>query len=322
MPGLVEIPERVEEATARQRERTIRALEIGAPEKAATPEQRALRGAYIADHWADIIPEGNVGVDDTLWSSYLTMGARCAQAVARVIWKDRPAQSNWQGTAFLISDWLALTNQHVLESADAAADAALEFDYEFDERGRERRARLFQFDPGRLFLNFQREGELDYAVVAVAPGRTGAPPAKGRGHLPLIAQRGKAQNGEPLNLIHHPAGARKRITVRDSRLLGVDDHTLHYSGDTLGGSSGAPVFNDQWEVVGLHFGGKAKRNANGQKVLLDGTPWDPSMPTDRIDYEFNVGVRVSSLVRDLRERATDLAAEARKLLLDAIGEDR
>src|SRR5919109_2443519 len=187
MPGLVEIPERVDEATARQRERTIRALEIGAPEKAATPEQRALRGAYIADHWADIIPEGNVGVDDTLWSSYLTMGARCARAVARVIWKDRPPQSNWQGTAFLISDWLALTNQHVLESADAAAEAALEFDYEFDERGRERRARRVALDPGRLFLSFAREGELDYAVVAVAPAGGGASPAKGRGHLPLIA---------------------------------------------------------------------------------------------------------------------------------------
>lgn len=322
MPGVVEIPERVEEATARQRERTVKALEKGAPEEAAPPDQRERRAAYIADHWPDIIPEGNVGVDDTLWSSFLTMGAQCARAVARVVWKDRPAQSNWQGTAFLISDWLALTNHHVLESADAAAEAALEFDYEFDQQGRERRARRIEFDPGRLFLNFRRDGELDYAVVAVAAGRDGAAPGKARGHLPLIAQRGKAQNGEPLNLIHHPAGARKRITVRDSRLLGVDDFTLHYSGDTLGGSSGAPVFNDQWEVVGLHFGGKAKRNANGQKVLLDGTPWDPSMPTDKISYEFNVGVRVSSLVRDMRERGAGLAAEARGLLLDAIGEDR
>lgn len=321
MPGIVEIPERVEEATARQRERTIDALERGAPQEAALPDQRELRAAYIADHWSDIIPEGNVGVDDTLWSSFLSMGARRSRAIARVIWKDRPPQSNWQGTGFLISDWLVLTNHHVLESADAAAEAALEFDYEFDEHGRERRARQVELDPERLFLNFWREGELDYAVVAVAAGRNGAAPGKARGHLPLIARRGKAQNGEPLNLIHHPAGGRKRITVRDSRLLGADDYTLHYSGDTLGGSSGAPVFNDQWEVVGLHFGGKAKRNASGQKVLQDGTPWDPSIPTDKIAYEFNVGVRVSSLVRDMRERGAALGAEARGLLLDAIGED-
>ena len=321
MPAVAEIPERVEEATARQRERTVKAIESGMPEEAAPPEQRALRAAYIADHWADIIPEGNVGVDDTLWSSFLTRGAKCARAIARVVWKDRPPESNWQGSAFLISDWLAVTNNHVLESADAASDAALEFDYEFDEQGRERRAKTFLLDPARMFMTFQREGELDYTVVAVAPAKGGAPPGKGRGSLRLIAERGKAQNGEPLNLIHHPAGNRKRITVRDSRLLGLDDHTLHYSGDTLGGSSGSPVFNDQWEVVGLHFGGKAKRNAAGQKVLPDGTPWDPSMPVDRIDYEFNVGVRVSSLVRDLRERAPDLAPDARKLLLDAIGED-
>jgi hypothetical protein len=31
MPGVVEIPERVEEATARQRDRTIKALEKGMP---------------------------------------------------------------------------------------------------------------------------------------------------------------------------------------------------------------------------------------------------------------------------------------------------
>jgi endonuclease G len=322
MPGVVEVPVRVEEATARQRERTVKAIESGRPQEAATPEQRELRAAYVADNWPDIIPEGNVGVDDTLWSSFLTRGARCARAVARVVWTDRPAESNWQGTAFLISDWLALTNQHVLESADAAADAALEFDYEYDEEGGERRARRVALDPARLFMANQRPGELDYAVVAVAPAARGAAPGQARGHLPLIPRRGKAQNGEPLNLIHHPGGARKRITVRDSRLLGMDEHTLHYSGDTLGGSSGAPVFNDQWEVVALHFGGRAKRDAQGRRVLVDGSPWDPSMPTDRIDYEFNVGVRVSTLVRDLRERAADLATDAAALLTAALGEER
>jgi hypothetical protein len=74
MPGLVEIPERVEEATARQRERTVKALEKGTPEEAAPPDQRERRAAYIANHWPDIIPEGNVGVDDTLWSSFLLRG--------------------------------------------------------------------------------------------------------------------------------------------------------------------------------------------------------------------------------------------------------
>jgi endonuclease G, mitochondrial len=186
MPGVVEIPERVEEATARQRDRTIKALERGMPQDAALPEQRERRAAYIADHWSDIIPEGNVGVDDTLWSRFLSMGAKRSRAVARVIWKDRPPQANWQGTGFLISDWLVLTNHHVLESADAAAEAALEFDYEFDEQGRERRARQIELDPGRLFLNFRRDGELDYAVVAVAARTPGLlqKPARGRAGPP------------------------------------------------------------------------------------------------------------------------------------------
>jgi S1-C subfamily serine protease len=146
----------VEDATAPQRDRTIKALERGMPQDAALPEQRQRRAAYIADHWPDIIPEGNVGVDDTLWSSFLSMGAKRSRAVARVVWKDRPPQSNWQGTGFLISDWLFLTNHHVLESADAAAEAALEIDYEFDEQGRERRARRIELDPG-AFSSISRE---------------------------------------------------------------------------------------------------------------------------------------------------------------------
>jgi V8-like Glu-specific endopeptidase len=325
MPGLVEIPEHVEDATAAQRARTEKALEVGVPEEAATPEQRRARATYISNHWPvlldEVIPEGFVGKDDTLWSSFLSRGARCAKAVARVVWKDRPAESRWQGTAFLISDWVAVTNHHVLDSPDAAAATAMEFNYEYDEDGDERRGQPLEFDPDRLFLNERRDGQMDYAVVAVKPVR-GAPPAKGRGFLPLIAERGKAQNGDPLNLIHHPAGMRKRITVRESRLLGVDEHTLHYSGDTLGGSSGAPVFNDQWEVIGLHFGGKPKRDANGRRLSVDGSVWDPSMAKELIAYEFNVGARISSLIRELRGRADSLAPDARKLLLEAIGESR
>lgn len=325
MPGLVEISAHLDLATATQRVRTLLALDRGTPRAAATPAQRMARTAYLGSHWPvlgdEIIPEGFVGRDDTLWSSFLTRGARCAKSVARVIWKDRAAESRWQGTGFLISDRVVVTNHHVLDSPDTAAAAALEFNYEYDENGNERRGRVLQLDPDRLFLSGQRDGELDYAVIAVRQHGSAAP-GRSAGFLPLIAQRGKAQNGDPLNLIHHPAGLRKRITVRDSRLLGTDDLTLHYSGDTLGGSSGAPVFNDQWEVVGLHFGGKPRCDSDGQRLTVTGAVWDPSMPVESIAYEYNVGVRVSSLIRELRARAPSLKPDARALLTEAIGEDQ
>ena len=78
----------MEEATARQWERTVKVpREGGAPEEATLPDQGERRAAYIADHWPEIIPEGNV-VDDTLWSSFFTMGVTCTRAVVRVIWKE------------------------------------------------------------------------------------------------------------------------------------------------------------------------------------------------------------------------------------------
>jgi V8-like Glu-specific endopeptidase len=230
------------------------------------------------------------------------------------VWKDRPAEDRWQGTAFLISEWLAVTNNHVLDSPDAAATAGLEFNYEYSEDGKERRVQLLELDPERLFLSEQRD------AVAVKTAAS-APPGKSRGHLPLIAERGKTQNGDPVNLIHHPAGLHKRITVRESRVLGMDERTLHYSGDTLGGSSGAPVLNDQWEVVGLHFGGRPKRDSSNRRLTVNGALWDPSMPKELIAYDFNVATRVSSLVRELRNQAESLSPEGRDLLLESIGRD-
>jgi V8-like Glu-specific endopeptidase len=318
---IVEVTERVARATAAQRGRTVQALRKGKPEEAATDEQNKLRETYLRRNWPhladEIDPEGRVGADDTLWSSFLSRGAVCSRAVARVVWKDRPAETRWEGTAFLISDWVAVTNNHVVDSPETAAELGLEFDYEFDERGRERGARLYDLAPERLFLTFRRVPELDYALVAVAP-RNGAPPGKRRGYLPLVEQTGKAKNGEALNLIHHPGGARKRISIRESRLLGTDKYTLQYSGDTLGGSSGSPIFNDQWEVVGLHFGGKPKRDANGNKLTADGSIWEPSMGDDKVAYEFNVGTRVSRLIADARKRAAGLGS-GRDLLDAALG---
>jgi endonuclease G len=322
MAVLLDFPE--DDDSVAQRLATQSALSRGDPGGAATPHQRAARSEYIKDHWPvladEVIPEGYVGKDDTLWSSFLIRGARCAEAVGRVVAKGEPAESRWRGTAFLISDWVAVTNQHVIETPEQAAESAIEFRYEFDQDGDERRAEVYDLDPERLFFSDRRGVETDYAVVAVKARREGVAPGKNRGPLRLIAERGKAQNGDPLNLIHHPSGLRKRITVRENRLLSTDEFTLHYSGDTLGGSSGAPVFNDQWEVVGVHFGGKPKLDEHKRRLTAGGEVWDAGMSQELIAYEYNVGARVSSLIRDWRARAPDLTDGARRLLFEAIGE--
>lgn len=46
---------------------------------------------------------------------------------------------------------------------------------------------------------------------------------------------------------------------------------LHYRTDTAPGSSGAPVFNDQWQVVALHRAGVWATNDAGQILAIDGS---------------------------------------------------
>jgi hypothetical protein len=44
-------------------------------------------------------------------------------------------------------------------------------------------------------------------------------------------------------------------SLNENRVTNIYRHYLQYTTDTLPGSSGSPVFNDDWEVVALHHGG-------------------------------------------------------------------
>ena len=71
---------------------------------------------------------------------------------------------------------------------------------------------------------------------------------------------------------------------------------LHYTADTDGGSSGAPVFNDEWQLVALHHG--AAEDESGTPV--------------------NEGIRVSALVDWLKGEAISPDATARQRLIAAL----
>ncbi len=73
---------------------------------------------------------------------------------------------------------------------------------------------------------------------------------------------------------HHPAPQRRAQAAgaagepgrRSARQLPATTTT-----DTAPGSSGSPVFNDQWEVVALHHMGVPKRNEHGDLLTLEGS---------------------------------------------------
>ncbi len=98
------------------------------------------------------------------------------------------------------------------------------------------------------------------------------------------------------------------------------DKFIHYESDTAQGSSGAPVFNDRWEVVALHHSAIPARNDAGEILSVDGSPWRPEMGEQRIQWRANEGARISRIIGDLRGTALD---EARRALLEqALSADR
>lgn len=112
----------------------------------------------------------------------------------------------------------------------------------------------------RLFLSDQ---QLDFAFSAVSIRAVDGTPLSRYGDLRLFGASGKIVRSEYATIIQHPNGRQKHIASRNNRITvyPYDDDLadkdkaanffLYYSTDTLRGSSGSPVFSDQWNVVAL-----------------------------------------------------------------------
>lgn len=69
-----------------------------------------------------------------------------------------------------------------------------------------------------------------------------------------------------LYVIGHPKGGPLQFSMQDNLLLDSESPRLHYRTPTEGGSSGSPVFNQQWELVALHHAGKKDmKKLNGKE---------------------------------------------------------
>jgi endonuclease G len=108
------------------------------------------------------------------------------------------------------------------------------------------------------------------------------------------------------NIIQHPSGWPKMISVRNNILTARTDHTLLYETDTEQGSSGSPVFNDDWQLVALHHWGEP---------FLDRGSFENAVPQN-----VNEGVRISAIYRDLASRLNQLPSAWRALLQQALGD--
>jgi len=230
--------------------------------------------------------------------NYLLKGTLASHSICRIQLKDAGSNLVGYASGFLIGPGVLLTNHHVFGKPTDATNSIADFDYELDLNGMERSPARFGFEPGKLFYTNDR---LDYSIVAVAPtSLEGNRNLSDWAWLPLSGVPGKADPGEYLTIIQHPGGQTKQVCVRENKLLKYVGDFLWYMTDTTAGSSGSPAFNRFWQVVALHHSGIPKKDSQGRTLTKDGIVWDTSMDETLIDWIANEGVRVSSIVADLK----------------------
>jgi endonuclease G len=217
---------------------------------------------------------------------YLDAGVVAARAIGRVNIVDAGRNPAGFGTGSLVSASLLLTNHHVLPDADTARNSFIEFNYQDGADGKVLDTETFGFDPDRFFL---ADDERDFALVAVRATPEQLAPY---GFNPLIEAEGKAIIGEFVTIVQHPRGEKKQIALRENKIVDLPDRFMHYAADTEPGSSGSPVFNDQWEVVALHhasvaapdhaeFGGFLNEGIRVSRIMqfVKDQPLSPAMRT-------------------------------------------
>lgn len=232
-----------------------------------------------------------MGKSDLMSVRYLELGLRVARTVGRIQVRGPDGSHRGYGTGFRVSPRLILTNNHVLGDATTAGASRIEFDFQEGLDGKLKTSIVAELDTAAFFTT---DKALDFTLVALK----GEPREVGSfGWNGLSSAEGKVIAGEYVTIIQHPSGERKQLALRENQVVDVLDDFLHYRTDTSPGSSGSPVFNDQWEIVALHHSGVPKKDGSGRILTRDGKVWVSSMGDHQIDWVANEGVRISRILK-------------------------
>jgi len=113
-----------------------------------------------------------------------------------------------------------------------------------------------EFGVSRILCSSPRE-QLDMVIVELSEPVT---PKVAYPLAPVLPVRGSEAQ---VHVIGHPSGRGLSLSV--NQLLDYEAPKVHYRTATEGGSSGSPVFNQDWKLIGIHHaGGDAVPMLNGK----------------------------------------------------------
>jgi hypothetical protein len=220
---------------------------------------------------------------------------------------------NVYGTGFLLGSDVVLTNYHVVESVinkKAAPDElVLRFDYKrmsdstLVNLGKEYRLAKGNDDWLVDYSEYSQidtkpepkpgppePDKLDYALLRVdgAPGDEVLLSAPGqtieRGWIKIPNETYDFQPNTPLFIVQHPEAEPLKLALDNEAVIGLEGEgrRVHYRTNTEPGSSGSPVFDQNWKLVALHHAGDPR--------------WMP---------EYNEGIPISLILAQLKARKLD-----------------
>ncbi len=152
-----------------------------------------------------------------------------------------------------------MTNHHVLESKETACKAQAVFFYTNPHQ----EGVAVDLDPDQFFctsstpdrLGFKpiTKIKLDFTIVSIKSH----PKITSISHLAFsIFNSPELKMGNYANIIHHPVenngSSTQKVSFRDNVVKESTLFTLHYTTHTMPGSSGAPVMDDQGNLIALH----------------------------------------------------------------------
>lgn len=217
--------------------------------------------------------------ENTLRDIYiLNLALKASKAVVRI------ATPKGTGTGFMITPDLLITNNHVINSQEVAEKSNFSFNYQLDINGKECPTQIIgALSDGAFYTN----KELDYTVVTLKEV-----PDFGK---PLVFKSKLMRRDDRVAIIQHPGGHLKKISSQNNFVAYADNQVLQYTTSTEPGSSGSPVFDDDFQVVGIHHSGGMLVEPNTQQKYLR-----------------NAGTSAIALLNDLKNNAPEIYARLQR----------
>jgi S1-C subfamily serine protease len=177
--------------------------------------------------------------ENTLRDVYLLeLALEASRAVVRIM------TATQLGSGFLAGAGLIMTAHHVIDSAETARDSLFTYNYQLDRQGQPLPMQITRALPGGRFYT---NPDLDFTVLEIEETPAGV--------MPLALSRRRLSRNERVNIIQHPGGHYKKISLQNNFVAYADGRDIQYLTTTEPGSSGSPVLNNDFVVVGIHHSG-------------------------------------------------------------------